>query len=61
MTVNTAYGKITATEDVLNVISLNCSMAAIHYEKEGMKALSDKADTVGREIFNALNSKGFYD
>lgn len=60
MTVNTIRGKITATQEVLNYISLTAHYAAEWYEEEGHIALSEEAEGFSSEIYDALKLSGYY-
>ena len=61
MTINTEVGKITASKEVLNYLSLVISEASKYYESKGSFALEKKARGVASEIFDALDDTGYYD
>ena len=62
MTIEFANGKkITATKNVLNMISLYASAAREKYEKLGYSALASEAEDFEMAIYNRLKEDGFYD
>lgn len=60
MTVNTNQGKITATQEVLNYISMIACYAADRYEEEGLIGISEEAAEFSSEIYDALKLSGHY-
>lgn len=62
MTVNTKMGKITASKEVLNMLSLALSEAAdsIQARKGIEKRDVYGYDTAANEIFDALDKTGYY-
>ena len=62
MTVNTRFGKITASKEVLNELSIALFEAAdsIQARKGIEKRDVYGYDTVANEIFNALDETGYY-
>ena len=62
MTVNTTMGKITASKDVLNCLSVALYEAAdsIQARKGAEKRDVYGYDTASSEIFYALNKTGYY-
>ena len=60
MTVNTTMGKITASKEVLNMLSLSLSESAESLAKRGYYARSKKDQTTSEEIYHALDAVGLY-
>lgn len=60
MTVNTNIGKITASKEVLNSLSLSLSENAEGLANRGYYARSKQDQTTAKEIYNALDAVGFY-
>ena len=62
MTVNIeGLGRITASKDVLNYISIAMSEASYHFELKGLSALQKEAKEYANAIYNELDSKGYYE
>lgn len=61
MTVNTTMGKITASKEVLNMLSLSLSENAEYLANRGYKARSKQDETTAHEIYHALDAVGFYE
>ena len=61
MTVNTTMGKITASKDVLNMLSISFLESAVSLADKGYKARSKQAETTADEIYHALDAVGFYE
>ena len=61
MTVNTHEGKITATKEVLNLISMAFVSDAKQWDKEGFHLVADSRKKVANEIYIALKETGYYD
>lgn len=61
MTVNTNRGKITATEEVLNYISLIALNAADFYKERGFISMAEESAEFSLEIYDALKLSGIYD
>ena len=60
MTVNTNIGKITASKDVLNMLSLSLSESAHGLASRGYNARAKQDQTTADDIYNALDAVGFY-
>ena len=60
MTVNTIIGKITASKDTLNELSIALSEASESYAKREMPASSERAFEVSSKIYTALCGKDYY-
>lgn len=60
MTVNTNIGKITASKDVLNMLSLSLSENADGLARRGYNARAKQDKTTADDIYNALDAVGFY-
>ena len=60
MTVNTNIGKITASKDVLNMLSLSLSESVSGLTERGYYARSKQDQTTADEIYHALDAVGFY-
>lgn len=60
MTVNTTYGKITASKEVLNMLSLSLSESARSLADRGYYARSKQDETASEEIYHALDAVGLY-
>lgn len=60
MTVNTTMGKITASKEVLNMLSLSLSQSAESLANRGYYARSKQDETTADEIYHALDAVGFY-
>lgn len=61
MTVETRIGKVTATEDVLNEMSLVLDYASDELKRRGYDNNSERYKDASLEIFNALKNIGLYD
>ena len=61
MTVNTTIGKITASKDILNMLSLSLSQSASYLAKRGYTGRSKQDETTAHEIYVALDAVGFYE
>lgn len=61
MTVNTTMGKITASKEVLNMLSLSLSESAEFLAGRGSYARSKQDQTTSDEIYHALDAVGFYE
>ena len=61
MTVNTHEGKITATKEVLNLISMVFETDAINWSKVGVQPVANSRKKVANEIYAALKEAGYYD
>ena len=60
MTVSTNIGKITASKEVLNMLSLSLSESAAGLADRGYYARSKQDQTTADEIYSALDAVGFY-
>lgn len=60
MTVNTIYGKITASKGVLNEIAMWAIDASIEYDDDGLELLAKNARKVSKTIYDALETIGYY-
>lgn len=60
MTVKTSYGKITASKETLNDLSLIFQEASENYEKRGRMALASQAMETAIEIYETLGMVGYY-
>lgn len=60
MTVKTSYGKITASKETLNDLSLIFQEASESYEKRGRMALASQAMETAIEIYEMLGMVGYY-
>ena len=60
MTVNTTIGKITASKEILNMLSQSLSESAEFLDNRGYKARSKLNETTAHEIYLALDAVGFY-
>ena len=60
MTVNTTMGKITASKEVLNMLSLSLSESAEYLANRGYYARSKQDETTAKEIYQALDAVGLY-
>lgn len=60
MTVKTSYGKITASKETLNDLSLIFQEASKNYEKRGRMALASQAMETAIEIYEILGMVGYY-
>ena len=54
------FGKITAEESTLNMISLWGQLASEKYNEEGATALAKQAKDIGVMIYKMLDKKGYY-
>lgn len=54
-------GKITASKDALNLISILASEASENFKNRGRDMFSKEAKQISHEIYEALESIGFYD
>ena len=54
-------GKITASKEVLNMISLWASQAAERNTLKGYEGLADEADKAASTIYKALKAAGLYE
>ena len=54
------FGKITAEERVLDMISLWGRIASDKFKDEGETALAERAQDIGDMIYNLLDTKGYY-
>ena len=61
MTVMTELGKITASKEVLNRISLAFDEAADDNKVKGYMSYSEQLSLAGSQIYDALNAEGYYD
>lgn len=60
MTVETSIGKITASREVLNEISLAFGYCADAHNSKGHKASAERASDIAYEIFVALDKVNYY-
>ena len=60
MTVNTTIGKITASKEVLNMLSLSLLESSNGFAERGYIERSKQDNAVSDEIFRALAAVGFY-
>lgn len=61
MTVKTLKGTITASEEVLNVLSIGYDKMAESYKEDGLELISVEMLAVSHEIYSALEKSGFYE
>lgn len=61
MTIETSEGKITASEDVLNFLSIVFLDANMFRTFQGQHVTAEQYRLVSREIYDALRSVGYYD
>lgn len=61
MTVNTNIGKITASKDVLNMLSISLSESADALASRGHNARAKQDATTATDIYYALDAVGFYE
>lgn len=63
MTVNTCEGKITATKDMLNLISITFHTDANVWDAKGgdYKVVGNRRRKVANEIYDALKKVGYYE
>ena len=54
------FGKITAEESLLNMISLWGQIASEKFKEEGTTALAKQAHDIGVMIYSLLDTKGYY-
>lgn len=54
-------GKITASKEILNEISIAFGVSRDFYLKVGCNALADKCNKVSGSVHRALNDSGYYD
>ena len=54
------FGKITADESLLNMISLWGRLASDKFKDEGATALAEQAKDIGDTIYHLLDTKGYY-
>ena len=54
------FGKITAEERVLDMISLWGRIASDKFKDEGETALAEQAQDIGDIIYNLLDTKDYY-
>ena len=60
MTVKTSYGKITASKETLNELSIIFQEASENYEKQGRMTLASQAMETSLEIYEILGMDGYY-
>ena len=60
MKVNTRIGKIKASKDVLNKLSLSLSESAGSLASRGCKKRAKQDQIVSNDIYKALDAVGFY-
>lgn len=60
MTIKTSIGKITATPEVLNYLSILATEARDNFISKKHNGLATEAETVGHEIYKALEEIGLY-
>lgn len=60
MTVDTNIGKITASKEVLNKLSIVLSDSATYLSDRHFYARSQESQTAADEIFKALGDVGYY-
>jgi hypothetical protein len=60
MTVKTSLGNITASEAVLNEISLAFYQSGERDEANGLESIATERKNIADEIYNALNESGYY-
>ena len=60
MKVNTRIGKIKASKDVLNKLSLSLSESAGSLASRGYKKRAKQDQIVSNDIYKALDAVGFY-
>ena len=53
-------GSISASRDMLNLISIAFSEAAYHYEDKGLKHLAKSYRDTATQIYDRLNETGYY-
>lgn len=62
MTLNLGtYGKITASRDAFNKLSLLLAEASNRYEERGLDALADEASEMAVTLYDELDKVGYYD
>lgn len=61
MTVDTPYGKITASKETLNFLIGDLIKSGRFSKSKGYDALSKRADDTADAIFNALSATGYYE
>ena len=61
MTIETCYGKITASKETLNSLSLLMSEASKSYINRDRIILGCEASNEAGKIYEALRSVGYYD
>lgn len=60
MTINTKIGKITASKDVLNYLSIICTQAEEYNKSRGYNASAEECKEVSYDLYNVLKEVGFY-
>lgn len=60
MTVETHVGKITATKEMLNLISMAFSADAKLFRNGGYNCAADSRDRIAHKIYVALEKAGYY-
>lgn len=53
-------GSISASRDMLNLISIAFSEAAYHYEDKGLKHLAKSYRDTATQIYDRLEESGYY-
>ena len=53
-------GSISASRDLLNLISIAFSEAAYHYEDKGLKHLAKSYRDTATQIYDKLEESGYY-
>lgn len=54
------FGKITAEDSTLNIISLWAAMADEKWTQDGARGIAKEAQEASMTIYNFLNEKGYY-
>lgn len=60
MRICTREGSISASRDLLNVISIAFSDAAYHYESKGLMHLAKSYREIATQIYDRLEESGYY-
>ena len=60
MTIKTEYGNITASKELLNLITGYLFEASDRYSKKERPALSEQSLKLANTIFNKLDETGYY-
>lgn len=53
-------GSVSASRDLLNLISIAFSDAAYHYESKGLKNLAKLYRDIATQIYDRLEESGYY-